>query len=340
MNYETSFLTNYPTSYGSTKLLSDDLVASSSVAPLYGSSLPYSSGHRLLSDDLVYNELGLPPAGYSSSTYANYSPRTYQIPSRTHRSLAESSLLQAQLPIQDVREYSASLDTFSNTTTTASTAAHSMPDKQSKPAPHRVANVIDRPAPVATTFTTQEKPNDTHRSRPAVSPTPVEKKPVVPPTKKQRSPPTMPPETHHQLQRAGTKIDIPKQQSSVDVHAWLTEPRQDSSIDEEPVEHVRLPVKEAPPAHVQREKEKEKVSHTLPSISKPAEKPSPAGSKTSKMKDEKAEAAFLMRHDSYFDSLFQGNPIRKPPANPPNSNASYQQPFTARTKPPVNPIRL
>ena len=334
MNYETSLLTNYPSSYGSSKLLSDDLVASSAMAPLYGSSLPYSSGHRLFSDDLVYNELGLPPAGYASSTYANYSPRNYQISTRTHRSVAEPPLLQAQLPLQDVREYSASLETFSNTTT-ASTVAHSMPEKHPKAAPpppaQQLANGVHRVVP-----TTQEKPSEPHRPRPTVSPNPIEKKVVVVPPKKERSPPTVPSETHyHHLQRAGTKIDIPKQQSSVDVHAWLTEPRQETPIEEEP---VRPPVREEharQPPPLQREKEKDKASHALPSISKPAER-SPAGSKASKAKDEKADAAFLMRHDSYFDSLFQANTVRKPP----NSNASHQPALPARSKPPVNPIRL
>ena len=64
MSYATSLLATYPSSYGPSTLLSDDLVQRSPLDNLYPSSVPYMSSGRLLSDDLAFNQIN-----YDSTTY-------------------------------------------------------------------------------------------------------------------------------------------------------------------------------------------------------------------------------------------------------------------------------
>ena len=267
MNYDSNFLTNYSTSYGSSKLFSDDLVGGSSFQTYYSSSVPYSNSNRLFSDELVTNPLGLTTVGYRSS---RYSP------------VNNESLFLSNFSTNDVQEQIEPLPTFSNTnygTHQTLFEEEYQPRARITPLNHYQPVVTDR----------TEAPLDKYRS-PSPSPPPPPPPPPVT-IKTQKKPVSSP--------KVQTTRKIEK--STVDTHTWMTEKQDQSKIDEKPTQ-------------------------SLPTIKKPT-----THEKIVKGKDDKAyQIAFHMRHDSYFDSLFQGNFVAKP-----STHVSYEQSVVVRN--PVPP---
>jgi hypothetical protein len=350
MSYATSLLADYPSSYGPSTLLSDDLLARSSLGPLYGPSVPYMSSSRLRSDDLAYNQIGLSPTIYRPSGYSHYPSTTYRSPSITNW---RSDIP----PLNDISEYSNSLGTVSNTTT-ASSIARSInnnnqnesrdlfPDYQQSY--NRLLNDVERsphlptmwksspppPPPPLSVKTNEQKSSTRQRSFPELSTTIVQKKSPIEQSKNEITPvpsPVLPKQESH-LQRTATLVEVDKPQPAVDVQAWLNEGEDEPPVDQKSAEQVwSNKVDKLHVVQAQREKEKAKSSRALPNIPRKNDSKTPAAS------DNKINnTAFQMRNNSYFDSLFDGNFFRKTSTNRQNGNSSYQQSFATRNKPTTN----
>jgi len=348
MSYATSLLMAYPPPYGPSTLLSDDLVQQSSLRAFYEPPVPYTSGNRLFSDNFTYNPIGLDPISYRSSTYQNFPSTNYRTPLITN--------WQADIPgqtsyasINNVREYSESLDTASSTNT-ASSLAHSIDENNINGTMNmfpnyqqnynRVLNDVNRSPHLTTIWsptrpkitTNDEKPALTHRSVPELSATIGRKKSLTEELKKDTTPiPSTPPppppppvltNQENNLQRNPTLLEIERQPPSLDIQAGLSESKPQLPNNEKPAEEVWTDkIDQLHTTQAQREKEKEKAksSRALPNIKKTVDnKP--------KVNDNKTRiTSFQRRNDSYFDILFDGNYLRKTSNNQQNSNVSYQQ---------------
>jgi hypothetical protein len=306
MSYATSLQMAYPPPYGPSTLLSDDLVHRTSLVPYYvPSSVPYRTGSHLLSDDFLYNP---PSSSYRSTTYPYYSPIT-----DWQRDLPGPTSYNS---INNIREYSASLGTASNATP-ASSIAHSInenkfPNHQQNY--NRFSSDIDRQPPLSTIWSSRqpilstfnEQSTATYRSLPELSATKLQEE-----IRKNATPIQPPPPV-------STKQEQP---SVVDVHAWLTESKRASPIDEKAAEQAWTnKIDQLHTTKAQREKEKAKVSRALPNLPKKVvQKPATNEKRTDIL-------TYQRRKASFFDSLFDGNFYRKPSTNQPNSNLSSSPP--------------
>lgn len=324
MSYATSLLMAYPPPYGPSTLLSDDLVQRSSLGAYYEPSVRYS---RLRSDDLAYNQLGLGPTNYRSSAYSNFPSTNYRISSITN--------WQTDTSLYNVREYSESLTTKSNTNTASSIPrsidennfneiTNIFPNYQQNY--NRLLNNVDRSPHLTTIWSptrprilkNDEKPTPTHRSLPELSATIEQKKSPIEELKKDTTPiPSPPPPSplpplstkqENNLQTSPTLVEIEKKRSSVDIHAWLTE----NKAEKPPEQAWTIKIDQLHTVQAQREKEKAKISRALPSITK-------------KVDNKPRITSFQRRDESYFDSLFDGNYYRKTSTNQQSSNSSYSQ---------------
>jgi hypothetical protein len=311
MSYATSLLMAYPPPYGPSTLLSDDLVQRSSLGAYYEPSVRYS---RLRSDDLAYNQLGLGPTNYRISSITNW---------------------QTDTSLYNVREYSESLTTKSNTNTASSIPrsidennfneiTNIFPNYQQNY--NRLLNNVDRSPHLTTIWSptrprilkNDEKPTPTHRSLPELSATIEQKKSPIEELKKDTTPiPSPPPPSplpplstkqENNLQTSPTLVEIEKKRSSVDIHAWLTE----NKAEKPPEQAWTIKIDQLHTVQAQREKEKAKLSRALPSITK-------------KVDNKPRITSFQRRDESYFDSLFDGNYYRKTSTNQQSSNSSYSQ---------------
>ncbi|CAF1934988.1 unnamed protein product [Rotaria magnacalcarata] len=120
MSYGTSLLASYPLSYDLSTLASDDFVQRSSFGTFYEPSASYSTSGRLLSDELAYgNQVGLGSTSYRSSIYSHLPPTNYRTSSTTdwRRDILPQNSYTA---LNNIREYTESLETSSNTNRTSS----------------------------------------------------------------------------------------------------------------------------------------------------------------------------------------------------------------------------
>ena len=353
MSYATSLLMAYPPPYGPSTLLSDDLVQRSSHRSLYEPSVPYMSGNRLYSDSLTYNPIGYGSTNYQSSMYPQYPSTNYRTPSITdwHRDVPGQNSFGS---INNIREYSDSLGTSSNTNT-ASSLARSINDNNQNNSMNvfpnyqqnynRLLNETDRSPHVTTIWspprpkipTNDKKPTLNHHSHPQPSAPIVQKKSPIEEPKHDRTPvpspsppPPPPPAPPLILTKQDSKpasAEIEKQQATVDIEAWLSEtkdetPPQDDKAAEEAWTNK---IDQLHTIQAQREKDKAKSSRALPNISKKNET-KPVPNKSSAVNDNKIrEQSFQMRNNSYFDSLFDGNFYRKTSTNQQSLNSSYQR---------------
>jgi hypothetical protein len=364
MSYATSLIMAYPPPYGPSTLLSDDLVQRSTHGSFYEPSVPYMSSNRLYSDSLTHNPVNHGPTSYQPSIYSQYPSTNYRTSSIPdwHRDIPPQNPYGT---INDMREYSDSLGTTSNTGT-ASSLAHSINDNNQKQnsmnvfhnyqqSYNRLLNDADR-SPHRTTMRSpsrhripinDEKPASTHRSLPG-PPAPIVQKqsPIQEPRRDQTpvpspSPPSSPPpapplmltKQESNLQRNPTVVEIEKQPPAVDVETWLDETKDETPEEDKSAEQAwTVKIDQLHTIQAQREKEKAKPSRALPSISKKNEN-KPITNKSSTANDNKIrETSFQMRNNSYFDSLFDGNFFRKSSTNQQGLNSSYQ-----RSLPPRNP---
>jgi hypothetical protein len=346
MSYATSLQMAYPPPYGPSTLLSDDLVHRTSVVPYYApSSLPHRTGSHLLSDDFIYNPIGLAPLSYRSTTHPPLSTITdWQRDIPAHTSYAS---------INNVREYSTSIGTTSNTNT-ASSVAHSVHENNLNISKHklpihqqnnnRLPNDTDRQPPLTTIWssrqpkrsTQDEESTVTYRSMPELSAKKHQPKSPVEEIKKDPTPPPPPPPAPPVLtkQESDTPITEPEKQqeqpSTIDTHAWLTESRKVSPVNEQAAEYSWAnKIDQLHTTQAQREKEKAKALRVLPNLPKKVvQKPVVINEKKG------SGSPYQRRNASYFDSLFDGNYYRKTSTNQQNSNLSLSPPNKPTTNSP------
>jgi hypothetical protein len=362
MSYATSLLMAYPPPYGPSTLLSDDLVQRSSRGPFYESSVPYMSSNRLYSDSLTYNPIGLGSTSYQPSAYSQYPSTNYRTSTITdwHRDVPPHN---SYGTMNNIREYSDSLGTTSNTHT-ASSLAHSINDNNQhnstnvfpnyQQSYNRLLNDTDRSPHLTTIWspsrpkipTNDEKSTSHHHSLPE-PPTPIVQKkspiqepktdrtPVPSPSPPPRSPPAPPlilTKQENDLQRNPTLVEIENHQPAVDIQAWLSETKDEKPPQDDKAAEQAWTVKidQLHTIQAQREKEKAKASRALPNITKKNDNKS-ISNKSSAANDNKIrETSFQMRNNSYFDSLFDGNFYRKTSTNQQSSNSSQQRSLPTR----------
>ncbi|CAF5143517.1 unnamed protein product, partial [Rotaria magnacalcarata] len=129
MSYATSLLAAYPSSYGTSTLFSDNLVQRSSFDNIYHPPVGgYGGTDRLLSDDLAFSQINHNQTTYHPPLYS-ISNSTSVFPTKNYENSPVGSYLHQPLPsndsyalLNDIREYSESLVTASNTNTASSIA--------------------------------------------------------------------------------------------------------------------------------------------------------------------------------------------------------------------------
>ncbi|CAF3173901.1 unnamed protein product [Rotaria sp. Silwood2] len=361
MSYATNLLTAYPPSYDRSTLVSDDLVQNSSFGTFYEPSIPYINGSRLHSDDLTFNQLDLGPTSYRSSIYSHFPATSYRTSSITdwRRDVQPQNTYNS---LNNIREYSESLGTASNTTT-ASSVAHSINDNNLNGSMNiypnyqqnynRLYNDVDRNPHVTTMWnpvqpkiqTNDEKPTSTYRSLPNLSATILQKTSLTEISTKDKTPIPSPLSTltkqENNIQTNSTSIENEKQQSSIDTQISSNEKKDETSMDEKlGQQDWTIKIDKLHTMKAQREKEKAKSSRALPSISKKIDN-QPIINKSTTANDNKArEVSFQMRSDQPKTTIYPKHvPPRKAsqyePPNIANNSTKKQLPKQNQTDPVV-----
>ena len=326
MSYATSLLMAYPPPYGPSTLLSDDLVQRSSF-PAYYEPPSYRSHSRLLSDNFIYNSNTFAPMSYRSLTHSNFPTITdwqQEIP--------------AYPSTNNVREYSDSLGTASNTNTASSMAQpiedNIFPNYQSgyqlfsteldrsshlskTGTPTRSKLSAHDDQPITTTFRSLPDLSTTHHHhqyQSKRSPFEGSAKDVLPTSRKE--------ENH--FPREATLLDI-ERQPLVDTQHRSHESKKDSASEKNHTTEQTAwndKIDQLHTTQAQREKEKIKASRALPVAPKKTEhKTSPTHENRSRM------PSYEHRSETYFDSIFDGNFYRKSSTNQQKFVTSYHQKF-------------
>lgn len=321
MSYATSLLMAYPPPYGPSTLLSDDLVQRSSF-PAYYEPQGYSNSSRLLSDNFIYESNVLEPMSYRSLTHSNFPPIT-----DWHRDVP------AYPSMTNVREYSDSLGTASNTTTASSLAQpvdeNAFPNYQSgynrypterersshlsrmwSPTRPKLSSREDQP--ITTTF--RSLPDLPSRKRSPFEIMPKDATPV--PHSRKEDP---------HFAREGTLLDI-ERQPTVDAQNWLQETKRDSPVDQTTAEETAWIDKIDQLHTTQTHREKEKTKATRAPPPPPAAPPKKVEHKPSPTHENRSRVpSYEHRSETYFDSIFDGNFYRKPSTNQQRFVPSHQQ---------------
>ncbi|CAF1054651.1 unnamed protein product [Rotaria sordida] len=365
MSYATNLLTAYPPSYDLSTLMSDDLVQRSSFGTFYeSSSIPYTSGNRLPSDDFTHNQLDLGPTTYRSSIYSQFPSANYRTPSITDWRQNVRSSQNPYTSFNNIKEYSDSLGTSSNTTTTVSSGTHSINDNNINGSRNiysnyqqnynRLFNDVDR-NPHMTTIWSPIRPTiqinnekstlSTHHSHPELSTTIVRKTSPIEISQKKDKTPVQSPLTltkqENNIQTNSISNKIEKQQASIDIQTSSNEKKDETSTNEKhDQQDWTIKIDKLHTMQAQREKEKAKSLRALPNTSKKTDN-QPIINKsitTATANDNRVrEASFQMRNGSYFDSLFDGNFFRKSSiTNQQYTNSSPQRSSTMRNQPNSN----
>ena len=318
MSYATSLLMAYPPPYGPSTLLSDDLVQRSSY-PAYYEPQDYKSNSRLLSDNFIYSSNVVGPMSYRSMTNSNFpSIPDWQRDIPTYPSMS------------NVREYSDSLATASNTTTASSlvqpveenvfpnyqTGYNRYPTERERSS--HMSKVWSPPRPSKLSAHEDQPITTTFRSLPDLPST--KKSPFEGMTKDATPVPNSRKEDTH-FPREGTLLDI-ERQPTVDAQDWLQETKKDSPVDQNAAEETAWigKIDQLHTTQTQREKEKVKATRALPAPPKKTEhKPSPTHDNKSRV------PSYENRSETYFDSIFDGNFYRKQSTNQQRFGPSYQQ---------------
>ena len=350
MSYATSLLAAYPSSYGPSTLLSDDLVTRSSYDNLYPSAVPYMSSGRLLSDDLAFNQI-------NHKTSTTYRPPLYPLsnstsvfPTKKYQNTSTANWRKTVQPSDsfassnDITEYSDSLGTASNTNT-ASSVARSMNDNHMNMFSNynQMLNDVDGNPQLQSVWSsppakkkgqsdqikTKSKPlSTTIRTHPSTN---LQKKSSTDKLNDDGTPVQSPKQQNH-LQRNATITEIEKETPSIDIQAWMYNSKKDSPINEKSAEQVwSVKTGQLHLTQAQREKDKAKLSRALPHPPKKVDN-KPIAAKTKSIPDTKSRDTTYQTHsDSYFDSLFDGDYFRKSTSNDHIVNST----FHPKPKPPT-----
>ncbi|CAF0828959.1 unnamed protein product [Rotaria sordida] len=362
MSYATSLLAAYPSSYGTSTLLSDNLVRRSSYDNIYQPSVPYGNTDRLLSDDLAFNQIthDIPtyhPPIYSLSNSTSVFPTTnYQNSTinNFHRPVPPNDSFAS---LNDITEYSESLVTASNTNT-ASSVARSINDnningpinifKHHQQDNNQILNDVDNNRQHKSIWSSPETKkkgqsdeikkktilkNPTQPTTGAHKDTSIDKlNDDITPVQSPQPPLALTKQQNH-LQRNAVIADVEKQPLPIDVQAWINETKKESPIDEKQAEQAwSIKIGQLHMAQVQHEKDKTKSLRALPNGPKKVDN-SPFVNKTKPINDTKSrEPTYEIQHDSYFDTLFEGNYFRKPSTNNYSINSSFHHSKPTKNK--------
>ncbi|CAF1092379.1 unnamed protein product [Rotaria sp. Silwood1] len=369
MSYATSLLAAYPSSYGTSTLLSDNLVRRSSFDNLYQPSVLYGSTDRLLSDDLAFNQIthDIPtyhPPLYSISNSTSVFPTTNYQNSTTQNFRRPVPPNDSFASLNDITEYSESLVTASNTNT-ASSVAHSINDNNvngsmnmfshHQPNYNKMLNNVDsnrQPKSIWSSQQTKTKGQSNEISKKSTfknqtQTTTVRTQPSIDAHKdssidklnddvtpvQSPQPPLGLTKHHNHLQRNATMAEIEKRAPSIDVQAWINDTKKGSPIDEKQAEQVwSVKIGQLHMIQAQNEKEKTKSSRALPHAPKKVDN-KPFASKIKPVTNTKSrEPTYEAPHDSYFDTLFEGDFFRKPSTNNYSISSSFHQPKSTKNK--------
>ncbi|CAF3563060.1 unnamed protein product [Rotaria sp. Silwood1] len=127
--------------------------------------------------------------------------------------------------------------------------------------------------------------------------------------------------------------EIEKRAPSIDVQAWINDTKKGSPIDEKQAEQVwSVKIGQLHMIQAQNEKEKTKSSRALPHAPKKVDN-KPFASKIKPVTNTKSrEPTYEAPHDSYFDTLFEGDFFRKPSTNNYSISSSFHQPKSTKNK--------
>lgn len=370
MSYADSLLATYPSSYGPSNLLSDDLVQRTNYDNIFPSSVPYMTSGRLLSDDLAFNQITYDPKPYRPSLYplpnsTSVYPTTTTTktkhpkqPPTTQRKAAPPPPpppIDSFVSLNDITEYSDSLATASNTNT-ASSVARSFNGPNNMPpyydnrlpiydndTPTIQAN-YSPPKPKQKVPTNETKGKSTTHSKPSTithKKTPAkELDEDITPVPSPQLPGQSTKKSNHFPTNTAALTDINRHSPApVDVQAWVNETDKNSPIDEKAAEEAwSMKMNQLHQAQVQREKEKTRSSRALPLPPKKADN-KPVTSKSKSVADSKSrDTTHKAASDSYFESLFDGDYFRPVPItmNDYSMNASMHQNPGKKSKPTTN----
>ena len=370
MSYATGLLAAYPSSYGTSTLLSDNLVTRSSFENPYQSSLPYRNNDRLLNNDLAFNQFNHDTETYRPPLYS-LSNSTSVYPTKNYPNTSVPNWRKPVPPtdsfnsLNDITEYSESLATASNTNT-ASSVAHSINDNHIIAPMKMFLNEEQNYTRIVTNLNNNNNNNKLFQSVWSSPPTKkqeqldeIKKNPIrkhlEQPTKAQ---PTI--STHKEsfpdklqddttpiqspqppivlvkqqnMQHNPSAIEMKKQPPSIDVQAWINDTKKGSPIDEKLAEQAwSVKIDQLHRTQAQLEKEKTKSSRALPSVPKKVDS-KPIVSKKKTQNDTKTpNTTHQVQHDSYFDSLFDGDYFRKPLRNDYILSSSIRYPVSTKSK--------
>jgi hypothetical protein len=278
-----------------------------------------SSG-RLISDDIAFNQISQDTSTYRPPLYSItnsssvYPTKNYQ--NNWNRPVASNDSFALS---NDITEYSESLGTASNTNTASSVARsingytmsgpmnmYNTNHQQNYNQPGNVVNNNSQhqsmwsssPQTKKKGQTNEIKPKTTFKKQPQAAKTQIQSQTNI--KKKPLNDDTTPIQSPKQIE---------KQPSSINIEAWLNESKKESPIDETAAEQAwSVKIGQLHMTQAQREKEKAKSTRALPIAPK-----------------------YQVPHDSYFDSLFDGDYFRKT-SNDYSLNSSYQQPKSTKNK--------
>lgn len=350
MSYAESLLATYPSSYGASNLLSDDLVQRTNYDNIYPSSVPYMSSGRLLSDDLAFNQLNYDSKPYRPSLYPLPDSTTVYPKPKYPKQVATNQRKVAPPPhdsyvsLNDITEYSDSLATASNTNTASSVARSFNGPMNMLPNQNRVPSYDNDTPPIQSTWnppkpkpkpkgpTNNIKGKSTTNSKPS---TVAQKKPPVKEFDEDATP-VPSPRPQGQAAKKPAVDEYDRQSPAIDIQAWVNETEKSSPVDEAAAEQAwTMKIDQLHHAQAQREKEKTKSSRALPLPPKKVDS-KPVTSKSKSIADSKSrDTTHQAGSDSYFDSLFDGDYFRPLPGstNDYAMNHSFQQTPGKKSKP-------
>jgi hypothetical protein len=349
MSYAASLLATYPSSYGPSTLLSDDLVNHSTFDNLYQTKVPYMTSGRLLSDDLAFDQINYNTKTYRPSLYPIGNPTSVYSTTNYKKPLVKNQFKTVPpndsfASLNDVTEYSGSLATASNTNT-ASSIARSINDNYTdgpmnmflnyEQNYNRMSNSTNDSSPIKSNWSSPQTKQKVQSDKTKTKSTSIQKKSSADEYNNDLTPVQSPQlsmtliKQPSELQRNTTINDMSKQTSSIDIQTWINDAKKESSVDEKAAEQAwSVKIDQLHHVQAQRVKEKAKSSRALPLV------PKKVDNKQVQNKTKSHDTTYQISHDSYFDSLFDDRDFfRNPVINDYPLNSSYhQQPISKKNK--------
>ncbi|CAF3384653.1 unnamed protein product [Rotaria socialis] len=341
MSYATSLLAAYPSSYGASTLFSDNLVQRSSFDNVYHPPVGgYGGTDRLFSDDFAFNHN---QTTYHPPLYSISNP-TSVFPTQNYENSPVGSYRHQPLPsndsyalLNDIPEYSESLVTASNTNT-ASSIARSLHENKTNLPINKFPN-----QPPNYTHTS----NDGHGNQPMKSVwsstktktktkggqlDDTKKKPLLKQQPglitghTQPSTGTQKDSTTDKLNDDLTPVQSPHlpQPPTIDIQEWVNRTKKESPTEDKDAEQAwTVKIDHLHMVQAQHEREKTKSVRPLPNAPKKIENKTAVVNKKKPAVDVKPHDS-KYQHESYFDTLFDGDYFRKPSTNNYSISSSFQ----------------